>query len=58
MNAAAGARLNVNRGLETGPVEVKSAWTRIGGVNIEVIDTPSLESEAAENKIMGYLRKE
>ena len=58
MNAAASADLHASGELETGPVEVKSAWTRIGGVDIEVVDTPSLESEAAENKIMGYLRKE
>lgn len=57
MNKAANARFKVGSGLETGPIEVKSAKAHVEGVDIEVVDTPALESENAERAIIRYLQR-
>ena len=57
VNKAANAHFKVGSGLETGPIEVKSAKAHVEGVDIEVVDTPALESENAERAIIRYLQR-
>ena len=57
MNRAADASLDVVTELESGPIEVKSATAHVEGVDIDVVDTPALDSEDAENAIIKYLKR-
>lgn len=57
MNTAANVDFMVETGLESGPMEVKSAKTHLGGVEIRVVDTPALDSEDAAKVIIRYLRR-